>query len=552
MSLLPGNPVALTAHADDLITAASLLEQAATDMRNLVLDSQSKAVDATEAKTTETSTALTEAGQRYRDTGIALREYSVVLKQAQDSADAADSVRNTAGYEEQRARNSLHSQRTQVDALRDSGIPQHQILQAEQQLNDLYHQQRAANQRAQEATEQIEQARRDVDAAAQVAITKINSAIKQTNDGVLDKLGSFFDDLGEMLAAVGRWITEVLAKVLEVLVEILKVVAIALLVIIAIIALVALIYVALQLLVVILASAIFKILVSLVLLTVGAILIWEATRPPLDVRPYETPSLEGKSGEELLEARKKIKAGEVNAALKDRHLQDINDLMDSVRYIDQMGTTDTAVLDIKNMGGEPPNWVVTIPSTQDFMGGAPNDWAHNVPLKLLPWYQTQFEKAILQAMAQAGIQPGDPVALFGFSQGGILSARLAANEDSGFNITRVVTVGSPVHDIAIPPVTSHGDPVEVVTLRHQETGLGFWKSDPVPALEVPFIRYSDAPHFHTYTPPVPDGVAFFNAHDAELYSNSMKNIRAENPHLDDLFSDFYGKPESQVQFQLTE
>ncbi len=552
MSLLPGNPAALTAHANDLITAASLLEQAATDMRNLVLDSQSRAVDATEAKTTETSAALTEAEQRYRDTGIALREYSVVLKQAQDSADAADSARNTAGYQEQQARNSLQSQRTQVEALRDSGIPQHQILQAEQQLNDLYHQQRAANQRAQEATEQIEQARRDVDAAAQVAITKINTAIKQTNDGVLDKLGSFFDDLGEMLAAVGRWIAEVLTKVLEVIVEILKVVAIALLVIVAIIALVALIYVALQLLVVILASAIFKILVSLVLLTVGAALLWEATRPPLDVRPYEKPSLEGKTGDELEKAKLKLKAWEENSALKDRDHQSLSDLMESVRTIDRMGTTDTAVVDIKNMGGEPPRWVVTIPSTKDWTGGAPNDWAHNVPLKLLPWYQTQFEKAILQAMEQAGIQPGDPVAVFGFSQGGILGARMAANEDSGFNITRVVTFGSPVHDIAIPPVTSHGDSVEVVTLRHQETGLSFWKSDPVPALEVPFIRYSDSPHFHTHALPAPDGAAFINAHDPELYARSMTNVRTADPQLDGLFADFYGTPKSQVQYQLTE
>ena len=56
---------------------------------------------------------------------------------------------------------------------------------------------------------------------------------------------------------------------------------------------------------------------------------------------------------------------------------------------------------------------------------------------------TTYAEGILAAMAEAGIGPGEPVALVGHSQGGIMAAWLAAHQDT-YPISAVVTAGSPV------------------------------------------------------------------------------------------------------------
>lgn len=58
--------------------------------------------------------------------------------------------------------------------------------------------------------------------------------------------------------------------------------------------------------------------------------------------------------------------------------------------------------------------------------------------------------AIVAAMEQAGIQPGDPVELIGHSQGGIMAVALAADTSitGRYNIKNVVTAGSPVATIS--------------------------------------------------------------------------------------------------------
>ncbi len=54
--------------------------------------------------------------------------------------------------------------------------------------------------------------------------------------------------------------------------------------------------------------------------------------------------------------------------------------------------------------------------------------------------------AVVDAMKQAGIAPGDPVMIAGHSLGGITAMALASNDDfaSQFNVQSVVTAGSPV------------------------------------------------------------------------------------------------------------
>jgi hypothetical protein len=65
---------------------------------------------------------------------------------------------------------------------------------------------------------------------------------------------------------------------------------------------------------------------------------------------------------------------------------------------------------------------------------------------------TSFELAVQRALESAHVGPGDPVMLVGHSQGGIVALHAAASfADSGrYNVTHVVTAGSPVGEVHVP------------------------------------------------------------------------------------------------------
>lgn len=75
-------------------------------------------------------------------------------------------------------------------------------------------------------------------------------------------------------------------------------------------------------------------------------------------------------------------------------------------------------------------------------------------------HQTVYQQGILQAMAQAGIGPHDPVLLVGHSLGGMEAAAILGH-DSGFNVTNVVTAGAPTAQVDGFPAGSH-----VLSLEH--------------------------------------------------------------------------------------
>ncbi|NHN56728.1 alpha/beta hydrolase [Calidifontibacter sp. DB0510] len=131
---------------------------------------------------------------------------------------------------------------------------------------------------------------------------------------------------------------------------------------------------------------------------------------------------------------------------------------------DRAGSTDSRVRVhriVKPDGSA--GWVVQVPGTQDWsMTGSstPSDGTANLrtmaalPSTLYP----AIETALRTAMRQAGVPPGrEPVMLVGHSQGGIVATRLAQDQRfrSTFRVTSVVTAGSPVSRMALPPsVTS--------------------------------------------------------------------------------------------------
>jgi hypothetical protein len=142
----------------------------------------------------------------------------------------------------------------------------------------------------------------------------------------------------------------------------------------------------------------------------------------------------------------------------------IEELMYSSSDIDTRDDDNTfARIRIVSAGGEPPHWVVQIPSTQSWAteaGSTPNDVTSD--LHAMAGNPTALADAVQRAMAEAGIQPTDPVMLEGFSLGGITAGMMAADDSLPYNVTHVVTAGSP---IARFPIDSD---ISVLSLEHSE------------------------------------------------------------------------------------
>jgi hypothetical protein len=109
---------------------------------------------------------------------------------------------------------------------------------------------------------------------------------------------------------------------------------------------------------------------------------------------------------------------------------------------------------ITTVPGNPPHYVVQIPSTQSWdlkAGSTPNDVTADTQAML--GRQTALSSAVDAAMQKAGIKSTDPVMLEGFSLGGITAGQMAADPSLHYNITHVVTGGAPIANFDIPSTT---------------------------------------------------------------------------------------------------
>jgi hypothetical protein len=120
--------------------------------------------------------------------------------------------------------------------------------------------------------------------------------------------------------------------------------------------------------------------------------------------------------------------------------------------------------------------VVYLPGTDDL---ATTPWSQDgdvrdlgTNLLLVSGQDNAYQQGVLDAMRQAGIRAGEPVALVGHSQGGMVAAAIAA-ESSGlgtpYSVTHVVTAGAPTaHLEGFPPgshvlsLENHGDVVPLL------------------------------------------------------------------------------------------
>ncbi|MFC8302780.1 hypothetical protein ACFUCV_03745 [Specibacter sp. NPDC057265] len=123
-------------------------------------------------------------------------------------------------------------------------------------------------------------------------------------------------------------------------------------------------------------------------------------------------------------------------------------------------------------------YIVNIPGTEDWGaagGGQSRDLSSN--LMVMASQSSAAQQAVALAMARAGIPPGAPVMLTGHSQGGMLAVALASDPAfmDNYNVTNVMTVGSPVDGANIDP--------RVNVLQVQHAG------DVVPQLDLGGVRH---------------------------------------------------------------
>ncbi|MEO3932173.1 hypothetical protein WMO79_05100 [Micrococcaceae bacterium Sec7.4] len=127
------------------------------------------------------------------------------------------------------------------------------------------------------------------------------------------------------------------------------------------------------------------------------------------------------------------------------------------------GTPDAAVRITAVDKGDGPAYIVTIPGTSEWnvrSGSNPMDTVGN--LSSAAGNMSTASQAVEMAMRQAGVPSGAPVMLVGHSQGGMTAANLAADPEfrSRFNVTNVVTYGSPIDSTRIP------SDVKTLALQH--------------------------------------------------------------------------------------
>ncbi|CAN5279314.1 hypothetical protein BH09ACT3_BH09ACT3_11590 [soil metagenome] len=126
------------------------------------------------------------------------------------------------------------------------------------------------------------------------------------------------------------------------------------------------------------------------------------------------------------------------------------------------------------MASGPDRFEVYVAGTQDFSpvsGSDPFDLTSNVAG--VAGLDSGAERAVRQAMRQAGIGPENPVVLSGHSQGGLVVASIAASGE--YEVAGLFTLGAPVAGIDVP------DGVPWIAVEHDDDMVaalgGNWRSD---------------------------------------------------------------------------
>ncbi|MCR2812248.1 hypothetical protein [Microbacterium sp. zg.Y1084] len=460
MSVLPGNPTSLAERSASYVSSASLIQRAADDLRAIAYDSTARSMDAIRDRSTEVARDLDRAHERYDGTARALQEYAVALKAAHDRADDAEVAEARAEAGAATAEYDLLVSERRLERLGEADAPAGNLRSAEDQVQAARARRTRMDAAAQAARAEIEAARQDMERAAQTAIDRIDAAIDGTNEGFWDRVKNFLDDVGDFLATIARWVGDFLGDLYAELQRLISTVA-ALLGVAVILLLVFAVLAALPFITPLIAALVTAVLAGFLLVSVLS----DVLKPTPSVGEHTLTDQEANSY--------KGQPADLSEALSETEFVDgLGKSWDDNGKPTSVDETVISVTRVVNADGV-VRWRVILPSTQEWMSrfgeqGGVHDLDSNLSLMLTPSLRSQYERAVIDAMQQAGVGANDPVMLVGFSQGGIMAGTLASyNRD--YNWSAVVAAGAPIDHMPIPSSTS------VVSVQHN--------GDPVPRLD---------------------------------------------------------------------
>ncbi len=122
------------------------------------------------------------------------------------------------------------------------------------------------------------------------------------------------------------------------------------------------------------------------------------------------------------------------------------------------------------------SWVVAVPGTEEWKLGGPNPLDGLTDLELVGTMPDDGTALAVRAMAQAGIQPGEPVLIVGHSAGGMVAGRIASDPvlAQHFDVAAIVTAGGATAGYDIPPSTA------ALHLEHTQDVVGGLRGLPNP------------------------------------------------------------------------
>ena len=171
-------------------------------------------------------------------------------------------------------------------------------------------------------------------------------------------------------------------------------------------------------------------------------------------------------------------------------------------------------------GADGTRWIVYIAGTVTFerdSGEEPFDLASDV--LGVAHRPSDSERAVLAAMAEAGVDPDEPVLLVGHSQGALDAVRVA--EDGGYRVGGVVGFGGPTGQIPLP------EEVPVLAVEHDEDlvpVLGGTAASGAAGLRRLVVRRSLPDE--GYGPATSPATARFPAHDLGAYRRTTAAAEA--------------------------
>ncbi|AOZ71964.1 hypothetical protein BK816_00540 [Boudabousia tangfeifanii] len=129
------------------------------------------------------------------------------------------------------------------------------------------------------------------------------------------------------------------------------------------------------------------------------------------------------------------------------------------------------VVVLRHQGPKGDSWSVLLPGTQTWRLGDASPQGLLSNLQVVAGQDSEQSEAVLSAMRQAGIRPGDPVELVGHSQGGAVALDLAARQQrlGEFQIGVVTTLGAPTGASALTLVAANqkgGQLPRILSLRN--------------------------------------------------------------------------------------